>query len=93
MEFPFTSQGTRDGFSLDTSASKISSDVGRAKFLKTDGGAHRTKIYDQIVGRDSDAKEKLTVAEFLMAPSNSEMVNFSAEYVCNALRSFINYFE
>ena len=58
MEFPFTSQGTRDGFSLDTSASKINSDVGRAKFLKTDGGAHRTKIYDQIVGRDSDAKAK-----------------------------------
>ena len=44
MEFPFTSQGTRDGFSLYTSASKINSDVGRAKFLKTDGGAHRTKI-------------------------------------------------
>ena len=40
MKFPFISQGTRDGFSLDTSASRMNRDVGRSKFLKS--GRRRT---------------------------------------------------
>ena len=47
MKFPFIILGTRDGFSWDTSASRVNSDIGRAIFPKkqteVDTGRRRTE--------------------------------------------------